>query len=532
MPARGTQIAKTRVGGRGTWYCPPLPAAAARRAARLAGWPTRPSTRSRRSTTRTIRRRGSRCSTACATQAAYEAYKRRVAELLEPVEGKRVYVEVGCGTGADAGVGLASRFRVSVAGVDVSRTMVDEARRRGLRAAHVASAEALPFADSSFDGCWADRVFQHLSDPDAALAEMVQVTRPGGRIVAADPDYDTQVVDVPDRQLARPVLRFRADTALRHGTLAHRMGGLFAEAGLTDVVVEAAPVVPARPDCSRQCDGPPDVGRGRPRARRAASGGRGGVGAGDRRRCRGPALPLLVQRLPHGRDGAVAQRGEARRRAPSPGPDVARTYKTEAVVLRSFRLRGGRPGHPSVHARPGTGRGGREGRPQDSRGSGRHSSRSRTSSGSSSTGLGVSCTRSRARRSSTRTARRGRIRTGCRSGSSARSVLRLFVEEERNDRAFEALARFLAAVDAIPGGSRGRAALDPRARLPAEAAVALRVRAAPRAASSAARTPNRRPPPAGGRSCVRRLRAHRDGAALAPGLPRDPRLLRSPLASA
>ena len=171
---------------------------------------------------------------------AYEAYKRRVAELLEPVEGR--YLEVGCGTGADA-LGLASRFRVSVTGVDVSGAMVDEARRRGLRDAHVASAEALPFADSSFDGCWADRVFQHLSDPDAALAEMVRVTRPGGRIVVADPDYDTQVVDVPDQELARRVLRFRADTALRHGTLAHRMGGLFAEAGLTDVVVEAAPVV-------------------------------------------------------------------------------------------------------------------------------------------------------------------------------------------------------------------------------------------------------------------------------------------------
>ena len=45
----------------------------------------------------------------------------------------------------------------------------------------------------------------------------------------------------------------------------------------------------------------------------------------------------------------------------------------------------------------------------------------------------------------------------------AEAMLRLFVEEERNDRAFEALARFLSAVDAIPGGSRGRAALDPLA---------------------------------------------------------------------
>jgi DNA repair protein RecO (recombination protein O) len=45
----------------------------------------------------------------------------------------------------------------------------------------------------------------------------------------------------------------------------------------------------------------------------------------------------------------------------------------------------------------------------------------------------------------------------------AEAMLRLFVEEERNERAFEALTRFLAAVDTIPSDSRGRAALDPLA---------------------------------------------------------------------
>ena len=45
----------------------------------------------------------------------------------------------------------------------------------------------------------------------------------------------------------------------------------------------------------------------------------------------------------------------------------------------------------------------------------------------------------------------------------AEAMLRLFVEEERNERAFEALTRFLVAVDALPAGSRGRAALDPLA---------------------------------------------------------------------
>lgn len=172
---------------------------------------------------------------------AYAAYKRRIGELLDPVAGGR-YLEVGAGTGDDARA-VAARYEAHVVGVDSSSTMVEEARRRGLADAHVGDAHALPFEDASFDGAWADRTFQHLAEPETALAELVRVTRPCGKIVVADPDYDTQVVDVPDQDLARRILRFRADHLLRNGTLAHRMGGLFLAAGLTDLAVEAVPVV-------------------------------------------------------------------------------------------------------------------------------------------------------------------------------------------------------------------------------------------------------------------------------------------------
>lgn len=172
---------------------------------------------------------------------AYAAYKARIGELLRPVGGG-TYLDVGAGTGDDA-LELARLYSVRVAGVDSSETMVAEARGRGLADVRVADAQALPFEDATFAGCWADRVFQHLSDPEVALVELVRVTEPGGRVVVADPDYDTQVVDVPNQELARRVLGFRADHLLRNGTLAHRMGGLFTGAGLADVTVEAVPVV-------------------------------------------------------------------------------------------------------------------------------------------------------------------------------------------------------------------------------------------------------------------------------------------------
>lgn len=172
----------------------------------------------------------------------YRGYKARVLELLGPARGGR-YLDVGGGTGAGARA-LAGRAGGGARAVVVDRsaTMAAEAHRRG-GVAVAGAAEALPFGDASFDGCWADRTFQHLADPGRALAEMIRVTRPAGRVVTCDPDYGTQVVDVEDQQLAHRVLRFRADHLLRNGTLAHRMPGLMAAAGLVDVRVEAMTLV-------------------------------------------------------------------------------------------------------------------------------------------------------------------------------------------------------------------------------------------------------------------------------------------------
>jgi SAM-dependent methyltransferase len=171
----------------------------------------------------------------------YAPYKRRILELLDLRPGG-TYLDVGCGTGADA-LTCETRFGVTVVGVDSSRVMVAEATRRGLTGAVAADAHALPFDADRFDGAWADRTFQHLADPPTALEEMVRIVKPGGRVVVADPDYGTQVVDVPDQDLAERVLRFRTDRGQRNGRLAHRMGRLCVRAGLADVRVEAMPVV-------------------------------------------------------------------------------------------------------------------------------------------------------------------------------------------------------------------------------------------------------------------------------------------------
>jgi len=164
------------------------------------------------------------------------AYKRRVLELLNPQPGG-LYLDIGAGTGEDARA-VAECAQAAVVGIDTSRTMMLEAKKRGLRTVAVGLADALPFADRSFDGCWADRTFQHLLHPESALDEIIRVAKPGGRVVVVDPDYDTQVMEFPDHELARRVFRFRAEVGLRNGMIAHQMPGMCAARGLTDIIVE------------------------------------------------------------------------------------------------------------------------------------------------------------------------------------------------------------------------------------------------------------------------------------------------------
>ncbi|WP_392675466.1 methyltransferase domain-containing protein [Streptomyces sp. LN785] len=176
-----------------------------------------------------------------AAEPFYEGYKQRLRTLLRAHPGD-VFLDVGAGTG-DSALALSADHGARVVGADASLTMAKSMRRAGLSHAAVADGHRLPFRGSCFDGAWADRVLQHADRPTQMVDEMVRVVRPGGRIVLADPDYATQVLDIEDQCLAGQVLRFRAGAALRHGTLAHRHAGLLAERGLEDIDVEARTLV-------------------------------------------------------------------------------------------------------------------------------------------------------------------------------------------------------------------------------------------------------------------------------------------------
>jgi ubiquinone/menaquinone biosynthesis C-methylase UbiE len=103
---------------------------------------------------------------------------------FEELRGKDV-LEIGSGTGVHAR--LLAQAGVNLSAVDLTPTAVDLTRKRlelaGLQAdVREADAEALPYADASFDFVWSWGVIHHSEDTRKVIAEIARVLRPGGRL--------------------------------------------------------------------------------------------------------------------------------------------------------------------------------------------------------------------------------------------------------------------------------------------------------------------------------------------------------------
>lgn len=171
--------------------------------------------------------------------------KERSYGLLALAPGASV-LEVGCGPATDT-LALAELVGIHgrVVGVDFDPEMImlakERARAAGLedRVIHqVGEATALPFPDNTFDACRSERVFQHVPDPAAVLAEMIRVTKPGGRLVVFDTDHATVVADAPDLDIERRLMRVRCDHLFTNPYAGRQLYRLFREAPLQDVTVE------------------------------------------------------------------------------------------------------------------------------------------------------------------------------------------------------------------------------------------------------------------------------------------------------
>ena len=124
--------------------------------------------------------------------------------------------------------------------------MIAEARRRASERQvpitfEVGEVRALPFPDATFDVCRAARLLEHLPDAGRALSEMIRVTRRGSRVVVLDFDWDTLIIDHPDKETTRTIVLSYSDS-IRNGWIGRQLPRLFKEQGLTGLSIDPVQV--------------------------------------------------------------------------------------------------------------------------------------------------------------------------------------------------------------------------------------------------------------------------------------------------
>ncbi len=170
-------------------------------------------------------------------------------EILDVRRGHAV-IDVGAGTGITA-VEMAKRVGSSgrVVALDASERLASFAREAAVRNGCgdilefcTSGAEALPFQDGSFDRSFCRWLLLHVASPAGVVGEMRRVTRPGGRVMCVEVDWETVTVHPGERTLTRRILNFSNDRHIQ-GWSGRRLVPLLRDCGLHDVLVRPLVIV-------------------------------------------------------------------------------------------------------------------------------------------------------------------------------------------------------------------------------------------------------------------------------------------------
>ncbi len=147
--------------------------------------------------------------------------------LSESQPSRPVSLDVGCGPGL---VMESLADIVEVQGLDHDPSMVDDCRRHGLQAT-LGQAEALPFADGSFDIVYCSFLLVWVKDPRKVLEEMLRVSRSWVTCLA-EPDYAARIDCPPELEELTSLIVEGTKRAGGDPCMGRKLRSLFSERGI------------------------------------------------------------------------------------------------------------------------------------------------------------------------------------------------------------------------------------------------------------------------------------------------------------
>jgi len=115
-------------------------------------------------------------------------YLRKLPEILPPARTDPVtLLDLGAGHGRSKGLAerVLGKDHVIWRGVDIDDSSEHLSRPEGAPPVDVYDGVNLPYDDASFDVIWCKQVLEHVRYPDAVIAEVARVLKPGGLFIGS-----------------------------------------------------------------------------------------------------------------------------------------------------------------------------------------------------------------------------------------------------------------------------------------------------------------------------------------------------------
>ncbi|MCV3214642.1 methyltransferase domain-containing protein [Plectonema radiosum NIES-515] len=128
---------------------------------------------------------------------------------LQDLQGCHKVLEVGCGRGAFVDR-LCKEAKLEAQGIEINSSAVNYARQKGIPVSQINLNEFSHKMANQFDAVCAFQVLEHVSDPRLFLESLIQLVKPGGKLIISVPNSESflqycenNLLDQPPHHMTR-----------------------------------------------------------------------------------------------------------------------------------------------------------------------------------------------------------------------------------------------------------------------------------------------------------------------------------------
>lgn len=156
-------------------------------------------------------------------------------------------LDLGCGTGLDV-IKMSEIFNpTEIVGIDHDPLMLDKARSAAKDNSNVkfiqSESDNIPYGNNFFEGIRAERLIQHLKNPQKTIEEVHRSLKKDHPFVIIETDWAGLVIYNEHNAVSNKINKFLTEEKINNGYASRKLTFYLKEAGFKDINIEVFPFV-------------------------------------------------------------------------------------------------------------------------------------------------------------------------------------------------------------------------------------------------------------------------------------------------